>query len=429
MADMIDDVESLWPEYPDYRIGLTPCWLTGQVWAGDTLLAESDACLIVTETDHADRLYFPESSVQWQHFEKSEHTTVCPFKGRADYWNLIGPHQPSANAVWTYRAPLPEVAGLRGYVSFYDLDVRIIVVDRWPDGTEVPATFPLWGDADELLRLIDVQPASDCKFIGPAHGPTRRDVVEGGQFAGEAIVAASKALPGQRVTSISMIFTKAASFTAPVDVDVDVLRQGRTFSTAEVRISQHGALRSVGLLLADSGADDVMRDSAPMPDTPGPEAAVQFAGFGMPGREIRVVDAAYDPDPERVGPPVIDAWVRFRDAPDEQYLHQALLAQSTTHWTIAAGMLPHRGFGEARAHDTLSTGIMKATIAFHDDADVSEWLLYRNCAFWSGRGLVQGDGRVHTRDGRLAASYTIQAMVRAFGRSPADMGHDSRTAM
>lgn len=72
---------------------------------------------------------------------------------------------------------------------------------------------------------------------------------------------------------------------------------------------------------------------------------------------------------------------------------------------------------------------MKATIAFHDDVDVADWLLYTNHAFWSGRGLVQGDGRVFARDGRLAASYTIQAMVREFATEPAAMGRDSRTAM
>jgi acyl-CoA thioesterase II len=162
---------------------------------------------------------------------------------------------------------------------------------------------------------------------------------------------------------------------------------------------------------------------------PGPDAAVAFPGFGMTGREIRVVDGAYDPDPDRVGPPVINAWVRFRDAPRKAYLQTALLAQSTTHWTIAAGMLPHRGLGEARAHVSLSTGIIKATIAFHDDVDIAGWLLYTNHAFWSGRGLVQGDGRVFSRDGRLAASYTIQAMVREFAADPAAMGHDSGTAM
>jgi len=426
---MTTPVESAWPKFPDYRIDIVPCPVVGQVWAGDLLLAESDACLIVTETDHVDRLYFPQSSVHWQHFAESEDTTVCPFKGVATYWNLAGAASAQANVAWTYREPLDEVAGIEGYVSFYSRNVRVVVVEVWPDGSQVPASFPLWGDAAELLRLIDVEPAGSARFIGPAHGPTQRDVVEGGQFAAQAIVAATKVLQNQRVTSVSLIFTKAASFTAPVDVTVDVLRRGRTFSTTEVRISQHESLRCVGLTLADSGAPDVIRDVDPMPDVPDPDAATPFAGFGMTGRELRIVDAAYDADPDRVGPPIINAWARFRDNPGPSHLHQALLAQSTTHWTIAAGMLPHRGFGEALAHRSLSTGIMKATIAFHDDVDVTDWLLYANRAFWSGRGLVQGDGRVYTRDGRLAASYTVQAMVREFERDPAAMGHDSRTAM
>jgi uncharacterized protein (DUF427 family)/acyl-CoA thioesterase len=422
-------VESAWGRFPDYRIDILPCVMTGQAWLGDVLLAESDHCLVVAETDHVDRLYFPESAVCWGYFVESDHTTVCPFKGVATYWSLGDTDAAGRNVMWTYREPLAEVDGLRGHVSFYDTDVRVVVVEPWPDGTAVPATFPLWGDAAELLRLIDVEASGPCRFVGAAHGPTRRDVVEGGQFAGQAIVATSKVLADQRVTSASMIFTKSASFTAPVDVSVEVLRRGRTFSTTEVRVSQHDSLRCVGLLLADSGASDVIRDVEPMPEVPGPDAATPFAGFSMPGRDLRIVDGAYDPDPDRVGPPMINAWVRFRDDPGALHLHQALLAQSTTHWTIAAGMMPHPGFGEAMAHRTLSTGIMKATIAFHDDVDVTDWLLYANRAFWSGRGLVQGEGRVYTQDGRLAASYTVQAMVRDFQRDPAAMGHDSSTAM
>jgi acyl-CoA thioesterase len=251
-------------------------------------------------------------------------------------------------------------------------------------------------------------------------------VVEGGQLLAEAIVATSKTVPEQRVTSASMVFIKAASFTAPIDLNVELLRKGRTFSTAEVRATQDDTLRGAAILLCDSGAPDVIGHVVAMPD---PSEAVPFEGFGMPGREIRVVDAAYDQDPNRVGPPEINAWVRFRDAPEQPYLNSALLAQSTTHWTIAAGMLPHAGFGEALAHRTLSTGIMKATVAFHEDVDVTDWLLYANRAFWAGRGLVQGDGHVFTQNGRLAASYVIQAMVREFERDPASMGHDSRTAM
>ena len=47
-------------------------------------------------------------------------------------------------------------------------------------------------------------------------------------------------------------------------------------------------------------------------------------------------------------------------------------------------MLPHLGFGEANAHVTLSTGIMKTTVAFHDEVDVTEWLLYANPTVSSG---------------------------------------------
>ena len=92
-------------------------------------------------------------------------------------------------------------------------------------------------------------------------------------------------------------------------------------------------------------------------------------------------------------------------------------------------MLPHPGVSEAQAHVTLSTGIMSTSIAFHDDVDVSEWLLYANPAIYAGRGLVQGEGRVFTRSGRLVASYTVQAMVRQFQTAPGAMGKDYSDAM
>lgn len=71
-------------------------------------MAESDACLVVTETDHVDRLYVPESGVRWELFAPSDRSTECPFKGRASYSD-----------------PLPEVAGIAGHVSFYDNHFRM----------------------------------------------------------------------------------------------------------------------------------------------------------------------------------------------------------------------------------------------------------------------------------------------------------------
>ena len=289
--------------------------------------------------------------------------------------------------------------------------------------------FPAWGDAADLLHLIDVAPTGQAgRFVGAPYRDTTRNVVEGGQMLAQGIVAVSKTLPRQRVTQASMLFPKAAAFDAPLDLVVDVLREGRTFSSAEVRISQDDKLRSVGLFLLDAGAPDVIDGSVPMPDVAGPADSEPY-DMKVTGRELRIVNGDYRSDPDHIGPPVLYAWIRFRDVPPEPYLHAALMAQPTTHWTIAAAMLPHPGFGEAQAHVTLSTGIMGVTMAFHDDVDVTQWLLYSNPAIHAGRGLVQGEGHVFTEDGRLVASYTVQGMVRDFVQGPEAMGHDSSTAM
>jgi acyl-CoA thioesterase II len=309
--------------------------------------------------------------------------------------------------------------------------MRIEIAQRWsPDdpGAGTVNRFPTWGDAADLLALIDVQPIGDGRFVGPPYRDTTRNVVEGGQLLAQAVVAAAKTIPGQRVTTAHMIFSKAAAFDAPLDISLDVLRRGRTFSTVEVRVAQADQLRAAGLLLLDAGAPDVFRAQAEMPDVPGPGEAVPF-DMRVTGRDLRIVDGAYDPDPDRVGPPQIYAWMRFRDAPDEPYLHSALMAQSTTHWTIAAAMRPHEGFGEADAHVTLSTGIMSISMAFHDDVDVTQWLLYANPATHAGRGLAQGEGRVFTEDGRHVASYSVQSMIRRFDKTPEAMGADHTTVM
>lgn len=425
-------IESAWPKYPDYEINLRRDGTVARAWYGDLLLAESRDAIRLEETKHVDRLYFPIDDVNWDHFTPSLNFTICPFKGAATYWSLTAVEPVEKDVVWTYSDPFDEVAGIEGYVAFYQDRVRIELEDHWPGdapGAVVANQFPVWGDAADLLHLIDVAPTGQAgRFVGAPYRDTTRNVVEGGQMLAQGIVAASKAFPRQRVTSAAMYFPKAAAFDAPLDIVVDGLREGRTFSTAEVRISQDDKLRSVGLFLLDAGSPDVIDGNIPMPDVGGPADAVPY-DMRVTGRDLRIVNGDYRPDPDHIGPPELHAWIRFRDAPSEPYLHTALMAQPTTHWTIAAAMLPHPGFGEAQAHVTLSTGIMGVTMAFHDDVDVTQWLLYSNPAIHAGRGLVQGEGHVFTEDGRLVASYTVQGMVRDFVQGPEAMGHDSSTAM
>ena len=74
-------------------------------------------------------------------------------------------------------------------------------------------------------------------------------------------------------------------------------------------------------------------------------------------------------------------------------------------------------------------GPVNATVAFHDDVDVTDWLLTETRSIWAGRGSTQSQVRVFTRDGRLVASKTVQALVRAFSMTPEQMGQGYSTAM
>ena len=380
------------------------------------------------ETDHVERLYLPETDVRLAVMETNDHHTVCPFKGEADYWSLVRTEPPVEDVFWTYRSPFPEVAGIEGYLGVYHEKVRVEIETRWDaDPTVSTVAFPAWGDEDDLLRLIEAAPSGPGRFVAPGYHDTTRNVVEGGQLLAQALVAAAKTTPSQRLTSAYVTFPKAATFDHPVELAVEPLRLGRTFSTLSVRGEQDGTVVSPVLVLWGPTREDLMRDTVAMPEVAGPEESEPY-DMGVIGRAVRVVDGAYSPDPDRTGPPELYAWLRFRDNPVQLYLRNALLAQATTHWTIAAAMRPHPGIGEAEAHVSLSTGPMSVAIAFHDDAPLDQWLLYANRATWSGRGLCHGEGRIFSRDGRLLASYSVEAMIRPFASDPR-AGRDPTTAL
>jgi acyl-CoA thioesterase II len=419
------EVESAWATHPDYRIDLVPCRGTARVRIGDVVVAESDSALRLVETDHVERLYFPEADVHLELLEPSDHHSVCPFKGQASYWSFDG-DPGTENVFWTYPHPFAEVAGIEGHLGVYHEKVTVEVESSWPDSSTSINRFPLWGDESDLLAVIESRLEDVGRFTAASYHERTRNVVEGGQLLAQAIVAAGRTVPDQRVSWASMNFVRAARFDEPVTLRVDPSRRGRTFSTLAVRSTQGDKVVAESLVLTDAGAPDLFRHTAPMPDVPGPDSAEPY-DMRVSGRDLRIVEGAYSPDPDRVGSPVLHAWVRYRDNPGDPLLRSALVAQPTTHWTIAAAMRPHRGFGEAQAHLNLSTAPVAIALSFEDDAPLDEWLLYTTTAIWAGRGLALGDGKIFTQAGTLVASYALQAMIRE--ALPSAAGKDAATAM
>ena len=82
-------------------------------WNGKTI-ASSDKTVVV-EGNH----YFPADALVKEFFEESSTTTVCGWKGTANYYSLNVDGQQNPDAAWYYADPKPEAANIKGHVAFW----------------------------------------------------------------------------------------------------------------------------------------------------------------------------------------------------------------------------------------------------------------------------------------------------------------------
>jgi hypothetical protein len=429
------------------RPGLEACPYPARASSGGVTLASTVDAVRLQQPGQAPSLWFPVGDVQLD---------ACRRAG-------VEPAEPP-----------PDADALSGRIAFDHDAVLVEVVDERPgdDARDVTAKrFPTWGDTADLVDQLDVRQEGPCTYLGAPRSDWRRPVVEASLLLGQAVVAASRHAPDRRVVSAHLVATRAADAEAPVRFELDELSAGRTFTALAVDVRQQSAPGRSGQdsplgrsgqdsalgrsgqdsapgrsgqdsapgrsgqgerrcahaqLLLDVTAPDVMRHAVEMPDVPGPYESTPY-DMGVTGRDLRIADDAYTDDPDApLGPPVLDAWVRFRDVPADPALHAGLLAQFTGHLSIAAALRPHAGIGQAEAHHTLSTAINAIDLSLHADVRADRWLLYHHHSTFAGDGMTHATCRVHDEAGHLVASFTVEAMVRRFDRRPTDGG---RTAL
>jgi acyl-CoA thioesterase len=418
---------------PTVRIERYP--YRARAWWGDLQVAESDACLCAQSEGEPGVLYFPDGDIALHLFDRERVDSVeggvpAPDVGVSRWSIAAAPPDGGGHQLLTTFSDRQELAHLNGYGTFDPSRVRLEVIDRraGDDPRDVTVKrFPTWGDAAHLIDLLDVRPQGDGSFVGPARSDGQRPVVEGSQMLGQAIVAGARCVPEQRVVSAHMVFLRAADARRPLRFDVDERSRGRSFSALGVQVAQDGRCCATGTLLLGAVAPEVIRHAVEAPDVAGPYDSTPY-DMGVSGRDIRVVDDAYTNDSGApIGPPTLDAWVRFAEVPADPALHAGLLAQFTGHMSIAAALRPHEGVGQDQAHRTLSMGVNAITVTFHGDGRADEWMLYHHLSTFAGGGMTHSECRVHNQRGDLMASFTVEAMVRPF--RPDAGAVDERTAL
>lgn len=84
-------------------------------WNGAVIAQATDEQVELVENN----VYFPLSAVKQEYLRPSSHTTVCPWKGTASYYDLVVDGQTNANAAWYYPAPKDAAKQIAGHVAFW----------------------------------------------------------------------------------------------------------------------------------------------------------------------------------------------------------------------------------------------------------------------------------------------------------------------
>ena len=79
-----------------------------------TVIAESHDTVLV-EGNH----YFPQAAVKHEYLQASEHTSICSWKGTANYYSINAGGKLNPDAAWYYAEPKAAASQIKGRIAFW----------------------------------------------------------------------------------------------------------------------------------------------------------------------------------------------------------------------------------------------------------------------------------------------------------------------
>lgn len=254
--------------------------------------------------------------------------------------------------------------------------------------------------------------------------------VFGGQVVAQALIAAQRTVEGRLAHSLHAYFLRPGDKKAPIVYDVDRIRDGRSFTTRRVVAIQHGRpifSMSASFQVAEQGVDH----QAPMPEAPAPDELKseqqlrEELAQRMPeplrafiSRRLAIDMRAVDPvDPVSPEPKAAEAkvWLKAKgELPDDQALHQAVLAYASDFNFMGTALRPH---GLSFMQGNLQAASIDHALWFHRPLRIDRWLLYcmDSPSAFGARGFNRG--AIYDADGVLVASCAQEGLMRLRGRT------------
>jgi acyl-CoA thioesterase-2 len=275
------------------------------------------------------------------------------------------------------------------------------------------------GTASEAMPGTNV--GDDLFAAASLHQPNGR--VYGGQVLAQALVAARRTIDSDRLPhSLHGYFLRAGDLDVPIELAVERMRDGRSFSARRTHAIQHDR-PILSMIASFQDRQEGLELTASAPEAPDPESVPSamdvIGGLDHPyarhwshesAFEMRHVGGSlYLQAPaERSRHQLV--WMRARGTVGhDQFLHRALLLYACDQIMLEPVL---RAAGLAWSSPHLSVASLDHAMWWHRDVQVDEWMLFEQSAASAqgGRGLTSA--RVFTRDGTLVASMSQEGMVR-----------------
>ena len=110
---------------PDHPITITASPKRVRVLYEGHLIADTPRALVLREASYPAVLYIPREDVAMDFLARTTHSSHCPYKGDASYYNIVRDGRFAENAVWSYEDPYPAMAEIKDCLAFYPNQVEI----------------------------------------------------------------------------------------------------------------------------------------------------------------------------------------------------------------------------------------------------------------------------------------------------------------
>jgi acyl-CoA thioesterase-2 len=239
-------------------------------------------------------------------------------------------------------------------------------------------------------------------------------------IAAQAAMAAQRSAPG-RLHSLHGYFMLPGRPGTPLSIEVEAMRDGRSFAQRRVRVLQRGESifeLSASFCRDDSGPHHDREDASLPVDvaaTPEPESLpdwelVRPRVAGEPPRrpdaiEVRVCNPEHD-QPGAAAPPQRRVWIRPRGSlPDDPAFHSAAMVYASDRSLLRTG---------ARLHLDMSRRLpasLDHSVWLHRRPRFDDWLLFASESPIAAGGRVWVQGRMLNRRGERVATIAQEGLM------------------